>query len=123
MTKTTKTNGKNGTNATTATTPPVASIDAATDREGWAMAGVVLGGLGVLAATLAYWLVLPGVAFGIAAIVLGIRARRRASREVGSVAIALGITALVLVPAVLVTVDGAEDWGRECALRPSNPDC
>ena len=65
----------------------------------------------------------PGIVFGIAAIVLGIRARRRSSREAGSVAIALGIVALLLVPSVLFIVDAAEDWGRDCALNPSNPDC
>lgn len=85
--------------------------------------GVVLGAVGVLAAVWAYWLLVPGVVFGIAAIVLGIRARRQASSEAGSAAIALGIAALVLVPSVLVMIDDAEAWGRGCALNPANPDC
>lgn len=89
----------------------------------WARAGVALGAVGAAAAVWAYWLVLPGIVFGIAALVLGIRARRRASSEAGSVAIALGIAAVLLVPSVLFVADGAEDWGRDCALRPSNPDC
>lgn len=101
----------------------VGETDTRSDHRSWPMVGVVLGALGILAAVWAYWMIVPGIVFGIAAIVLGVRARRRSSSEAGSVAIALGIAALVLIPAVLVTVDGAEDWGRECALNPSNPDC
>ncbi len=89
----------------------------------WPTAGVVLGALGILAAVWAFWMVVPGIVFGVAAIALGVRARRRAALEAGSVAIALGITALLLVPSVLAIVDEAEDWGRDCALRPTNPDC
>lgn len=92
-------------------------------HERWSTAGVVLGALGILAAVWAYWLIVPGVLFGVAAIALGVRSRRRAPDELGTVAIALGIVALFLVPSVLVVVDGAEDWGRDCALNPSNPDC
>jgi hypothetical protein len=87
------------------------------------VAGVVCGGLGILAAVWAYWLLVPGVVFGVAAIVIGARGRRRGAREAGSVAVALGIVAVLLVPAVLAIVDDAEDWGRHCALNPSNPDC
>ncbi len=89
----------------------------------WSTVGVVLGALGIAAAVWAYWLVVPGIVFGVAAIVIGIRARRRFDREAGSVAVALGIAAVLLVPSVLFMVDGAEDWGRTCALTPSNPDC
>lgn len=92
-------------------------------KRDWATAGVVMGALGAVAAVWAYWMVVPGIIFGIAAIALGIRARRRSSAEVGNMAIALGIVALLLVPSVLVVVDGAEDWGRNCALEPTNPDC
>lgn len=101
----------------------VEETSATARSDGWSAAGVVFGALGALAAVWAYWMLVPGIAFGIAAIVLGVRARRRSSREVGSVAIALGIVALLLVPSVLVVVDAAEDWGRDCALNPSNPDC
>lgn len=90
---------------------------------GWSTAGAVCGAVGATAAVWAYWMVLPGIVFGIAAVVLGVSARRRSTSGVGGVAIALGIVALLLVPSVLAIVDGAEDWGRECTLRPSNPDC
>ena len=105
------------------TEAPVGETDTSTDHRSWPMVGMVLGALGILAAVWAYWMIVPGIVFGIAAIVLGVGARRRASSEAGSVAIALGIAALVLVPSVLFMVDGAEDWGRECTLNPSNPDC
>jgi len=101
----------------------VEETSATAHGDGWSTAGVVFGALGALTAVWVYWLLLPGIVFGIAAIVLGIRARRRSSREAGSAAIALGIAALLLVPSVLVIVDAAEDWGRDCALNPSNPDC
>ena len=97
------------------------SATAHSDR--WTAAGVVFGALGALAAVWAYWMIVPGIVCGIAAIVLGVRARRRSAREAGSVAIVLGIVALLLVPSVLAVVDAAEDWGRDCALNPSNPDC
>lgn len=84
---------------------------------------VVCGALGCLTAVWAFWMLVPGIAFGIAALVLGVRARRRGAGDAGSAAIALGITALLLVPSVLVLVDQAEEWGRDCALNPSNPDC
>jgi hypothetical protein len=101
----------------------VEETSATAHTDGWTTAGVAFGALGALAAVWAYWMLVPGVVFGIAAIVLGVRTRRRSSREAGSVAIALGIVALLLVPSVLVIVDAAEDWGRGCALNPSNPDC
>jgi len=85
--------------------------------------GVVLGALGILTAVWTYWMLIPGVACGIAAIVIGIRARRQTHSEAGSAAIALGIAALVLVPSVLVIVESAEEWGRECALNPTRPHC
>lgn len=86
-------------------------------------AALTCGIVGVAGAVWAYWLILPGLVFGIAAIALGAWSRGRGAREVGSVAIALGIAAVLLVPSVLVVIDDAEDWGRDCALNPSNPDC
>lgn len=88
-------------------------------------AAVVCGGLGVLAAVWAYWMVVPGVILGLAAIALGWLARRRdGARDRASVGIALGIVAILLVPSVLFVADGAEEWGRECALDPNHdPNC
>ena len=80
--------------------------------------------LGVVAAVWAYWLILPGVILGAVAVVLGWLARRNGSREGGSVAIALGIAAILLVPSVLFIADQAESWGRDCALDPTHdPNC
>lgn len=85
--------------------------------------GLVLGALGVFTAVWTFFLIVPGIVFGVAAIVLGVRARRRAASEKGSVAIALGVVALLLVPSVLVLVNAAEGWGRDCTLYPNHPDC
>lgn len=87
------------------------------------LVAVGCGVLGCLTAVWTFWMIVPGIAFGAAAVVLGIRARKRGAGEAGSVAVALGVVALLLVPSVLVIVSAAEDWGRDCALDPSNPDC
>ena len=80
--------------------------------------------LGLLASVLMYWLVVPGIVFGVAAVVLGWRARKRGQREFGSVALALGIVAILLVPSTLSIAASAEDWGRDCALNPEmDPNC
>jgi predicted PurR-regulated permease PerM len=80
--------------------------------------------LGVVAAVWVYWLILPGVILGALAVVLGWLARRSRSHEGSSVAIALGITAILLVPSVLYIVTEAESWGRDCALDPTHdPHC
>ena len=80
--------------------------------------------LGVLGAVWAYWMILPGVILGAIAVFLGWRARRGGNTEAGSVAIALGIVAILLVPSVLVVVDAAEEWARDCALDPTHdPNC
>ena len=82
------------------------------------------GVLGVVAAVWVYWLVLPGVILGAVAVVLGWRTRRKEGSERGSVAMALGIVAIFLVPSVLAVADSAEDWGRDCALDPTHdPNC
>lgn len=106
--------------ASTETEP---GIDQDDKRDTRAVIGVVCGALGIAAAVWAYWLVVPGAVLGLAAFALGVWSRRHGSREAGSVAVALGIVAVLLVPSVLVVVSGAEDWGRDCALHPSNPDC
>lgn len=82
------------------------------------------GVLGVFAAVWVYWMILPGVLLGLVAVVLGWRIRRREGNQRGSVAIALGIVAILLVPSVIAVTDSAEDWGRDCALDPKHdPNC
>jgi len=87
-------------------------------------AALVCGVLAVAGSVVTYWLVLPGVILGLAAIGLGWRARGRNHREAGSVAMTLGVVALLLVPAINSVADDAEEWGRDCALHPSaDPNC
>ena len=82
------------------------------------------GVLGVLAAVWVYWLVLPGVILGAVAVVLGWRTRRNGGSELGSVAMTLGIVAILLVPSVLSVAHNAEQWGRDCASEPTHdPNC
>ena len=78
------------------------------------------GVLGVLAAVWAYWMIVPGVILGAAAVALGFRIRRDEGDQRGSVAVALGIVAILLVPSVLVVANDAENWGRDCALDPTH---
>jgi hypothetical protein len=90
------------------------------------LAGIALtcGVLGALTAVWTYWIVVPGLILGIAAVVLGWRARRNGGSEMGSAALALGIVAILLVPSVIAIADDAEKWGRDCALHPtSDPNC
>ena len=85
---------------------------------------LVCGALGVLAAVWAYWMILPGLILGAVAVVLGLLARRDGDRERGSVAMTLGIVAILLVPSVLFIANDAENWGRDCALDPTHdPNC
>ena len=82
------------------------------------------GVLGVIAAVWAYWMILPGVILGAVAVLLGWRIRRKEGNQRGSVAIALGIVAILLVPSVLILTNEAENWGRDCALEPTHdPNC
>ena len=88
------------------------------------MIALACGVLGVVLAVWAYWLILPGLILGAVAVVLGWRTRRKESSERGAVAMALGIVAILLVPSVMAVADGAEDWGRDCALDPTHdPNC
>lgn len=88
------------------------------------IAGVIAGALGVLTTFLMYWLVVPGVVLGLFAIALGLRGRRQVHSEAAAVAITLGVVGLLAVPAFLLAADGAEEWGRDCALDPSHdPNC
>ena len=102
-----------------------ASLDARNETQwpGRAALAVASGALGIAAAVWAYWLVVPGLVFGIIAVVLGAWSHRRGAREAGSVAVALGIVSVLLIPSVLFVVAEAEDWGRDCALDPTDPDC
>lgn len=94
-------------------------METTTDRRQPTVA-LVCGALGVFAATFMYWLVVPGVILGLAAIVLGWRVRREGTSEGGSVAMALGIVAVLLVPSVLLVVEMESDYARDCALNSSN---
>lgn len=88
------------------------------------LVALVCGIIGVIAAVWAYWMIVPGVLLGLVAIVLGFLTRRSGRGEGGSIAIALGVTAILLVPSVLIIVDAAESWGRDCALNPTHdPNC
>ena len=85
---------------------------------------VACGVLGVLAAVWAYWMIVPGLILGAVAVLLGWRSRRGGGSELGSVAIALGVVAILLVPSVLSITNEAEKWGRDCALQPTlDPNC
>lgn len=88
-----------------------------------AKVALACGVLAVLTAVWTYWLVLPGVILGIAAVVLGWRARHNGAGEVGSVALTLGIVAVLLVPSIITIANDAENWGRDCALHPAKSDC
>jgi hypothetical protein len=89
-----------------------------------ARVALACGVLAVVTAVWAYWLVLPGLILGLAAVVLGWRARRKGASEVGSIALTLGILAVLLVPSVVLIANDAENWGRDCALDPdSDPEC
>lgn len=81
------------------------------------------GVLGVLTAVWTFWLILPGVILGLAAVVLGWRARGNGGSELGSVAVALGVVAILLVPSVLAVADMEREYARNCALNPTDPDC
>ena len=90
----------------------------------WTPVALTCGVVGVIAAVWVYWMVVPGLLLGVAAVLLGWRGRARGDGERGSVAIALGIVAVLLVPSVLVVANAAEEWGRDCALDPDHdPNC
>ena len=88
----------------------------------WAVGAAVLG---LAALVIAYWLVLPPLVLGLAAVVLGLIARRRAvlgdrARELATVAVCLGAVAILFTPVTLMQTSQAEDWGRDCALHPEH---
>lgn len=50
-------------------------------------------------------------------------APRPTPSEGASVAIALGIVAILLVPSVVAVTEMEADYARNCALNPADPDC
>jgi hypothetical protein len=96
-----------------------------TDRR--PMIALACGVVGVIAAFLMYWMVLPSVLLGIAAVVVGMRARKgdagsAKGRELAAAAIALGLVAILGTGGSYLNAEWAEDYGYDCALDPS-PDC
>ncbi len=102
-----------------------------------AASGFVCAVLAVLAALFLYWLWVPSIALGAVAVGLGVVGRRRAltgspardiaggspARDMAVAAIALGLVAVLMTPAVNGIAKGEEDYGRKCALNPEHPDC
>ncbi len=79
--------------------------------------------LGLAALIVAYWLIVPSVVLGGAAVGMGLVARRRAgrgaqAREIAIVALSLGAVAVLFTPVTLLHTGDAERWGRDCALHP-----
>jgi hypothetical protein len=82
------------------------------------------GVLGLGSSFFMYWMVLPGALLGLVAIVLGIKAFRTGGSAPAAVTITLGVVGLLVIPAFLAVADGAEEWGRDCALDPlHDPNC
>lgn len=81
---------------------------------------------GVLAAVLSvamFWMVIPSVGLGIAAIVLGLRSKSGDSgkgREFAAAAITLGIVAILGTGGSWITSASGENYGRGCALQPED---
>lgn len=101
-------------------TEPDRSADSADSLALWAL---VSAALGVVAVIVAYWLILPPVVLGLVALIVGVIARRRAApgaraRDIATVAVCLGVVAMLFTPVVLMHTSAAEEWGRDCALHP-----
>ncbi len=84
--------------------------------------------LAVLSAAAAFWLVLPLVLLGVAAVGLGLRARRSVglpvrARELAAAGMAFGLAGMLYVPAGYVISEGGEQFGRDCALQPDGEHC
>ncbi|MGD9796484.1 MAG: hypothetical protein AB7H43_06025 [Acidimicrobiia bacterium] len=102
----------------------VVEVETSTARDRTGAVAVACGVAGAVLAFVLYWLVVPGVVLGLAAVGLGWKARRGGRLELGSVAMTLGVVAVLLVPAFLATADAAEDWGRDCVTDPEpDPNC
>ncbi len=85
------------------------------------------GVLGVVAAFLLFWMIFLSVGLGIVAVVLGVVVLRRSGNDVGgklaAAAVALGVVAILGTAGSIVVSSGGEDYGRKCALDPSDSDC
>lgn len=93
-----------------------------------ALVGLVAGIFAVAALGAIFWIIVPSVALGLLALVLGIVGRRRAlkgagRRDMAVVAIVLGLVAALGTPWAALVSESGEDYGRQCALNPSDPDC
>lgn len=93
-----------------------------------AVAGFVCALLAVLAVVVAFWLWLPSIMLGAIAVGLGVESRKRAAagslaRDLAVSAVALGVVAILLTPAVNQIASGERDYGGKCALNPELPEC
>ena len=92
------------------------------------VAALACGVVAIVAAAIAFWLIVPAVVLGLAAVFLGLRGRKRAGvdprgRELAAAGIALGVAAILLLPAMHAVSKGGESFGRGCAINPTNPYC
>src|SRR5688500_390126 len=83
-----------------------------------------LAALAVLAAGVAFWLIVPSILLGVAAVVLGALARRAEptagrARDIALVAMCLGAVAVVATPWAVLVATGAEDHGALCERDPA----
>jgi hypothetical protein len=90
--------------------------------------GLACAVLAIFAIVIMYWLWLPSIILGAAGIALGIKGRKDAgggasARELAAAAIALGIAAILLTPAVNMIAKGEADYARKCALNPEREHC
>ena len=84
-------------------------------------AACALAALGVL-----YWMWIPSIILGAAAIGLGVVARPRTSgsrRDLVVASIAVGAVALLFTPVLNIAADDGFEWGQHCAAQPSDPNC
>ena len=93
-----------------------------------AAAAFVCGLVAVVSALVVFWLWLPSMLLGIIAVSLGVDGRRRAAaasvaRELAVAAIALGVVAILMTPAVNQIANSERDYGRKCALNPELSEC
>ncbi len=83
------------------------------------------GALAVLLAIAMFWLIIPPILLGAAAIILAVRVRRNPgssvrSRELAAAGMALGLAGMLYVPGGWIISEGGESYGRDCAINPSD---
>lgn len=86
---------------------------------------LVCGAIAALLSVAMFWMIVPSVGLGIAAIVLGLRSKSGDAgkgREFAAAAVALGIVAILGTGGSWITSAAGEDYGRDCALNPQD-DC